>query len=287
MGNKMKKLLFTLTLSLVASLLHAGIGFSNLTSNQSVNYRTSNLTLSGTLGGFYVVLTTGYWWYPNQGDKIAITIDGNTQTTTINDQTGDFSVNYNPASIPASPTPYTITYSYPGNTYNSFPSTSDNSTTLIVNALPVVVNGSRNYDGTTTAQASILNVANNLDGTNLTLSGSVTLSSANVGASSIISFSGLTLGGSAAGNYTLTGASGSVNIAVVPPIVGLNLLAGNPQLSLSGILSSNFTVQYSTNLAGTNWIDLRSITNLAANPFQFTDPDGFVPPARYYRAVMK
>src|SRR5205085_3637437 len=46
---------------------------------------------------------------------VSITINGNTQNTTINDATGDFSLNYNPSTIPASGAPYTITYSYIGN----------------------------------------------------------------------------------------------------------------------------------------------------------------------------
>ena len=33
------------------------------------------------------------------------------------------------------------------------------------------------------------------------------------------------------------------------------------------MLSSNFVVQYSTNLAGTNWVNLLSLTNLPASPY--------------------
>ena len=33
-------------------------------------------------------------------------------------------------------------------------------------------------------------------------------------------------------------------------------------------------VQYSTNLAGTNWINLLSLTNLPASPYLFLDPAG-------------
>jgi hypothetical protein len=69
--------------------------------------------------------------------------------------------------------------------------------------------------------------------------------------------------------------------------VALQLLAGYPVLNLNGMLSNNFAVQYSTNLAGTNWINLRSVSNLSANPYQFLDPAGVVPPARFYRAFMQ
>lgn len=41
------------------------------------------------------------------------------------------------------------------------------------------------------------------------------------------------------------------------------------------------------NLAGTNWINLRSVSNLSTNPYQFLDPAGIIPPARFYRALMQ
>jgi len=97
------------------------------------------------------------------------------------------------------------------------------------------------------------------------------------------------------GNYsvTVTNSAGSVTSSnallwvIVPPSVSLRFLAGYPQLNLNGMANSNFTVQYSTNLARTNWINLRSISNLQTIPYQFLDPSGMVPPARFYRALMQ
>ena len=60
-------------------------------------------------------------------------------------------------------------------------------------------------------------MANLVDNDNLTLSGSVTIASTNVGVQAITSFSGLTLGGTAAANYTLTGATGTVTITSLSP----------------------------------------------------------------------
>jgi hypothetical protein len=88
--------------------------------------------------------------------------------------------------------------------------------TLTVNPLPVNLTGSRPYDGTNDANSSILTITNNLDGPNLTLSGSGTLASANVGPEAISSFGTLALGGTAATNYTLASASGLVTVTTPP-----------------------------------------------------------------------
>ncbi len=87
------------------------------------------------------------------------------------------------------------------------------------------------------------------------------------------------VGGVASSNALLT--------VIVPPTVALQCLAGYPVLNLNGMLSNNFVVQYSTNLSGTNWINLRSVTNLLTDPYLFADPAGIVPPGRFYRAVMQ
>ena len=97
------------------------------------------------------------------------------------------------------------------------------------------------------------------------------------------------------GNYSVvvTNSAGSVTSAnalltvIVPPTMSLQFLAGYPLLSLGGMLSSNFVVQYNTNLAGTDWVILLSLTNLASSPYQFLDPAGDGEPARFYRAFMR
>ena len=53
------------------------------------------------------------------------------------------------------------------------------------------------------------------------------------------------------------------------------------------MLGKNFVVQYNTNLAESNWLNLLALTNLSASPYQFLDPAGGNQPARFYRAFMQ
>ena len=97
--------------------------FSNLTASQTIAYGTTNIALSGKVSASGPV-------YPASGETITVTINGNAQTTTINNATGDFSINYNPSTIPASGTLYTITYSYAGDA--SLNGANNTSTTLTI-----------------------------------------------------------------------------------------------------------------------------------------------------------
>jgi len=92
-------------------------------------------------------------------------------------------------------------------------SSATNTVNIDVTPLPVVLTGTRTYDATATAASTILSVANIVgsDVVNVA-SGSATLAAATVGSETITSIGTLTLGGGAAANYTLTGASGSVTI---------------------------------------------------------------------------
>ena len=81
--------------------------------------------------------------------------------------------------------------------------------------------------------------------------------------------------------------SNALLTVIVPPTLALQLWAGYPLLDLRGMLSSNFVVQYSTNLAGSNWMNLLSLSNLAASPYLFLDPAGDGESARFYRAFMR
>ena len=81
--------------------------------------------------------------------------------------------------------------------------------------------------------------------------------------------------------------SNALLTVLVPPALSLHLLAGYPVLDLNGMLGNDFVVQYNTNLADANWINLLSLSNLSSSPYLFLDPAGTVPPARFYRAFMQ
>jgi hypothetical protein len=81
--------------------------------------------------------------------------------------------------------------------------------------------------------------------------------------------------------------SNALLTVIVPPTLALQFLLGYPLLNLDGMLSSNFVVQYSSNLVGTNWVNLLSLTNLPSSPYRFLDSGGVGQPARFYRAFMQ
>jgi hypothetical protein len=177
--------------------------FSNLTASTSVIYGSSSVTLSGT------VSTNGL--YLAQGTVVTVTINGNTQQTAIDDSTGDFSIDYDASTIPVSATPYPITFaSAPANRLLS--ATNSTSTTLTINPLPLVLTGYLVANNTAVVPAANLSVSNLVGSDSLALSGSVTVAGTNAGAQTITSVQDLIVGGVAAGNYTLTGAGGSVMI---------------------------------------------------------------------------
>jgi hypothetical protein len=112
-----------------------------------------------------------------------------------------------------------------------------------VDPLPVTLTGTRCHDGTATAAYGDLSVANKVSGDDVTVaSGSGTLASANVGSQAIISFGDLALGGTAATNYTLTGASGSVTInqqAMVNAGPDQTVCANSPTVTLAGAIGGS------------------------------------------------
>jgi autotransporter-associated beta strand protein len=115
--------------NLVVSLANGGGGlsfpsFSGLTASQAITCGTTAVTLAGKVSATGPI-------YPARGETIIVMINGNAQTTAINDATGDFSFSYNSSTIPASAESYPIIYSYSGDVLLN-PAINTN-TTLTVN----------------------------------------------------------------------------------------------------------------------------------------------------------
>ncbi|HET9407547.1 MAG TPA: Ig-like domain repeat protein [Candidatus Sulfotelmatobacter sp.] len=90
--------------------------------SQSITFGTATLTLSGTIAS-----GTNF---PPSGETVNITINGVTTPATIGNN-GAFSTSIDTHAIPASATPYTITYNYAGDA--NFNSATNTATTLTVN----------------------------------------------------------------------------------------------------------------------------------------------------------
>ena len=123
--------------------------------------------------------------------------------------------------------------------------------------LAEVLSGSRRYDGTTNADASILTITNNLDGTSLTLSGTGTLADSAVGSQAFASANTLALGGSAAGNYTLSGITTNASaVTIVPAVLAITLSGtkvydGTTDAPASILTITNLVLGDILNLSGT------------------------------------
>lgn len=102
--------------------------FSGLTPSQSICYGTATISLSGTVSATGPI-------YPANSEIVGVTINGSTQNATISGGAGGFSINFPTSTIPASGTPYTITYSYTGDD-NLTAAANNTNTALTVNSLP-------------------------------------------------------------------------------------------------------------------------------------------------------
>ena len=151
--------------------------------------------------------------FPTAGETITVTLDGISEPATIGSGGSFTTSSFDTSSLHASATPYDVAYAYTSD--GVFLSASGVSQ-LTVNPLAVQLSGSRAYNATNAAAFSILTVANVQPGDTVTVAaGTATLAGKGVGAQTITDSSGLTLGGPSAGDYTLTGATGSVSISAL------------------------------------------------------------------------
>ncbi|MGH7977912.1 MAG: Ig-like domain-containing protein, partial [Limisphaerales bacterium] len=94
-----------------------------VSNSQSIAYGTASVALGGTLSAANGAAVP-------EGETVKVTINGTSVPATISDTTGDFSLTFPTAGIPASGTAYLISYAYAGD--SNFNGVTNSSTTLIV-----------------------------------------------------------------------------------------------------------------------------------------------------------
>ncbi len=123
-----------------------------------------------------------------------------------------FSLNPTNGVLSGTPTA-TNTYNFTVTVTDVYGYTGSAAYSFTVNPLAVSLTGTRAYDGTTNADASILSIANVVGADTVNVaSGTAGLADKNAGTQAITSFDALVLGNNSAGNYTLIGATGAVVI---------------------------------------------------------------------------
>ncbi len=230
--------------------------FSNLPSADFIQYNySSGNSVSGSGDGIMTgydpgVLTKTYGDISGTSKKVTKVYDGTTSTSsatfgnatvtsanglssnlnvTLSDQTYTYSTkDAGDNKVVTADSAYSISsvsHSRHGDVYGlAASSTAKQINNALVTAKPVSLSGTRQYDGTTSVDSSDLTVGNFVGSETVTLSGSGSLSSADVQSnSSLSSTSGLSLvdgsGGGLASNYKLTGGSQSVSITKRPVVM--------------------------------------------------------------------
>lgn len=198
-----------------------GTTFTNLSPSQTFVYGTATATFSGTVNSVGPA-------YPAQGETVTVTIpNAVTNSTTIDDSTGDFTVTMPINTVPAGT--HVITYSYLGTTLN--PAT-DISTTLTITKAPATVTANsqtKTYGqtipvgaGSTAFTYSGLSNSETIGTVTLAVSGtpSGAVSNAPVsGSPYTITPSAATGGTFSAANYSITYVTGPLTVNPLP--VGL------------------------------------------------------------------
>jgi filamentous hemagglutinin family protein len=129
--------------------------------------------------------------------------------------------------------------------------------TVTVTPFAVDLAGIRFYDGTTNASSGILLVDNAFAGDTVTVaSGTGTIATKNVGHEGITDFGTLTLGGASAGDYTLVGATGDVQVRpLVIDASGIRVYDGTSKANGSILTITNAIAGDNIGLSGIGIID--------------------------------
>jgi uncharacterized repeat protein (TIGR01451 family) len=210
--------------------------FSALTPSQSITAGTASINLSGTVGNGTNFISAG--------EPITITVNGVALSTSTGSN-GSFSTTFSTANIPSSTTPYTISYSYAGDT--TFTSATDTGTTLTVN--PVVIGQSTltvtdigTGDGTVTDNFQLINctttagVQTGTCSANYAAGAQVTLIAAPVSPSTFGGWGGACTGTAGCSVTLTTSQSVTASFAPPPQVIPVTF---NPGTSVSGMATYN------------------------------------------------
>lgn len=130
-----------------------------------------------------------------------------------------------------------------------------------ITARPLQISGTRPYDGTTTAVADILTVQNNVDGTNLLLTGGASLAGKDVGTHALSTETAAILVQSAIGNTsTGTGTTFNLNLNGAPGSATFNTETPTT-LALTGSAAANYTLDGATGSVDITPAELSVIAN--------------------------
>jgi hypothetical protein len=198
--------------------------------------------------------------YPTQGETVNITIPNEaTNTTTIDDTTGDFTLTMPTNTIPVGT--YAVIYSYPGTNGTLTPAT-DTSTTLTITKAPVTVtatNQTKTYGQTVTFGAGStaftvtgLQNGQTMNTVTLAVSGSGGVSNAPVAGSPYTITPSAAAGGTfIPGDYTITYVTGTLTVNPLP-------VALTGTRYYDGTATADFSILSITNAVGTDVVTTAS-----------------------------
>ena len=170
---------------------------------------------------------------------------------------GAATISYTPggASAPVNAGDYTVQGSFVGNAnYNS--ATGAGSIHIDKATVdPVVTAGTRNYDGTTGATITSRSLTGVYGSDDVTLTGgAAAFDTASVGVGKSVSVSGLSLGGTASGNYQLSSTSAAASANISPATVAPQITADNK--SYDGTTSATIATRSLTGVFGSDDVSL-------------------------------
>ncbi|MGO4213891.1 MBG domain-containing protein, partial [Terriglobus sp. YAF25] len=243
----------TSTSNAVAQLVKGNARFSSLVpASASITYGQASISISGQVANATKTV------FAASGETVTVTINGTSLPMTIVGSSGNFSGTFDTHTIPSSGSPYTISYSYPGDA--NLTTATDNSTKLTINkaALTVTANDVATVYGTPIPAytSAITGFVNGESQSVVTGTASLTTSPAaptNAGTYTITAAAG-TL---AAANYSFNFVNGSLTInkavaSVTPNAANKTYGTADPALTgtMTGFLAADSVTAVYSRVAG-------------------------------------